>query len=126
MKAIAIVILVISLIFFGSYISANFLTSSSNDVIISLNSLEKIVRDGKWDNTNNGISSVNNKWKQIKNKWAVLLDHQEIDNIEISLSKMNEYVKARALSQSLAEISSLKLLIGHIPEKEALSLGNVF
>lgn len=126
MRGIAVAVLVLFLIFFVSFVSSNFLLSSAKDVNSSLDSLERIVRGNNWKDTSNSLTSVDNKWKQIKNKWAVLLDHQEIDNIEISLSRMNEFVRAKNLSQSLAEISALKLLIEHIPDKEALSLKNIF
>ncbi|MGE5458328.1 MAG: DUF4363 family protein, partial [Methanococcaceae archaeon] len=64
-------------------------------------------------------------WNHMKDKWALLLDHQEIDNINISLSKMKEYIKGKNKNDSLAEVSTLKLLFIHIPEKEAISLKNI-
>ena len=56
---------------------------------------------------------------------AIILDHQEIDNIEFSLAKIKEYVASRDLPLALGQLSELKLMIEHIPRKEAVNLENI-
>ena len=58
--------------------------------------------------------------------WAILIDHTEIDNIDMALAKIEQYIKTGEKGLALGELSSLELLIRHIPDKEKLSLENIF
>ena len=126
MRAIIIIVVVLVIIFTGSIASANFLQSSSGSMNQELKIVYEKVKSKEWDKAHQQLQLVDEKWGKIKDSWAVFLDHQEIDNIELSLSKMREYVKNGDKIQSLAEISLLKLLFEHIPEKEKFSFKNIF
>jgi hypothetical protein len=56
----------------------------------------------------------------------MLVDHYEIDNIELLLSQLASFVKNKNKNDALSCVSSLKTLIKHIPDKESLSLKNIF
>lgn len=65
-------------------------------------------------------------WEEKAKWWPVFLDHQEMDNIEFSLARVKEYVTSRDQALSLGQLSELKLMIEHIPRKEAVNLENIF
>lgn len=125
MRALIIIASVIVVLFVGSMLTSNYLTDSSSSINNDLQVLDRQVRTGNWNEARDQFSEVKNKWDGIKDGWAMLLDHQEIDNIDLSFSRMEEYVKVSQAADSLAEISSLKLLFEHIPEKESFSLKNI-
>jgi hypothetical protein len=66
------------------------------------------------------------KWDSIKPIWTILIDHVEIDNIERSYTKTKAFVLNKDFSSASSECSELLLLVNHIPEKEQLSIKNVF
>ncbi len=125
MRALTIIASVIIVLFVGSILTSNYLSDSSSSINNDLQMLDQKVRIGKWNEAREQVSVIKNKWDGIKDGWAMLLDHQEIDNIDLSFSRMEEYVKVSQAADSLAEISSLKLLFEHIPEKESFSLKNI-
>ena len=125
MKVIIMITVILVIIFAGSAMASSYLNDTSSSFGQELNILEHNIRDGKWYDAQAQITSLEDKWKGIKDGWAMLLDHQEIDNIELTLSRLKEYVKNSNTSDSLAEVSALKMLFEHIPEKEAVSLKNI-
>ena len=126
MKAISISVVLLAMVFVGSFISYNYLSYSSNEIDKTLSNLNIAVEKERWNEAENLLSQVDNKWNGVNNLWAALLDHQEIDNIEIEMAKMEKYIATKNLTNSLAEISAVRLLFDHIPEKEKLSFKNVF
>lgn len=59
-------------------------------------------------------------------KIKLFANHQEIDNIEITISKLPQYIKERTKDESLACINVLKFLLNHISELEKVKIQNVF
>lgn len=102
-----------------------YFNKSSKSMDIELARLDSEVRTNKWIPASQVLEIMENKWKGMKSTWELLIDHQEIDNIDLSVSKMKEYVKGKDRVNALAEISSLKLLFEHIPKKDSLSLTNI-
>lgn len=125
MKPIVIILSVLIVILVGSYVFYNYIETSSSFIDKELRVLDTDIRNSKWNSASSGILIVENKWDKMKDRWALLIDHQEIDNINISMSKIKQYIEAKDAVDSLAEISALKLLFEHIPEKESLSVKNI-
>lgn len=125
MKSIIIILVILVFLFVSSYLMSDYIIKSSKIVDSELIKLDSVVRSKDWNAASYNLVSTENKWKDIKDKWALLVDHQEIDNIDLSMSKMKEFVKGRNLTDSLAEISSLKLLFEHIPKRDSLSWVNI-
>lgn len=125
MKPIAIILSVLILILLGGYIFYSYILESSHLMDKELTTLDSSVRGAKWSSASSSILRVENKWSGMKDTWALFIDHQELDNINLSMTKIKQYIKGKDTIDSLAEISSLKLLFEHIPEKEALSMKNI-
>lgn len=102
------------------------LSSSSKKLDESVLKIEDNTRAGEWKKAEEELKSFKENWGDTRRKWAMLLDHIEIDNIDSTTSRMSEYIKARDTSSALAEIAELRQFIKHIPEKEAFSLKNIF
>ena len=58
--------------------------------------------------------------------WSTLVFHEELDTIQISLTKMKAQIEEGELEESLEELETTKFLINHIKEKEKFNLKNVF
>lgn len=57
---------------------------------------------------------------------AFFLDHQEIDNIQFTMTKTREYIANENTPLSCAHLAELKLMIKHVPKKESLTIENIF
>lgn len=126
LKHVLIIIVVLALIIGFGYWTLQEVAQSS-EVLLSLSlSLEESIKQNLWDEAENRFKKLDSAWQKTKSLWTVLLNHTEIDNIDLTLAKLEQYIKTQEQGLALAEISSLKLLIRHIPEKEKLTLENIF
>ncbi|MBO8138071.1 MAG: DUF4363 family protein [Desulfotomaculum sp.] len=90
--------------------------------------IDEIMMDAEnnnWEEAKQKVTFLENRWQKDASWWPVVLDHQEIDNIEFSLARVKEYVAQKNTDLSLGHLSELKLMIKHIPEKEAVTIKNI-
>jgi len=124
-KIVSSLILLTALIIGMSIFAQQLLYKESYKLEQIIDEIEKNVEIMDWDQAETGIEEVNGIWSKVKETWAALIDHQEIDNIDITLSRLKMLVQAKDLASSLSEAEALKNYIGHIPKKEQLDLGNL-
>ncbi|HOV26565.1 MAG TPA: DUF4363 family protein [Pseudobacteroides sp.] len=119
------IIILISALFTFSLVSSHYLHQSAQKLDYYIGIVERNSRSNDWENAFNELTNLDNEWKNTSNIWAMLIDHAEIDNIEDSLIRMREYIKAKNSVLTLVELASLKQYISHIPEKESFSIDNI-
>lgn len=126
LKILALPAILLVLVIGTSLFALNTLSKNALELEQQINEVESYTLNKDWINAEKSLSSIKEDWDRVEKTWAVLLDHMEIDNIEISLIKMAEYIKTKDYTLALAEISALKQYVKHIPEKESFSLKNLF
>ena len=102
------------------------LQTSSDDLTGQIKLLSSTIRQQDWETAVEHSENLEKLWEQKAKWWPVFLDHQEMDNIEFSLARVKEYVTSQDDALSLGQLSELKLMIEHIPRKEAVNLENIF
>ena len=117
---------IIALIFGAAFYTNGILLKDAHSLEEKIVNVEADMKKEDWVMAQSGLASILNEWPAVENKWALLIDHAEIDNIEDALTKVAEYIKVKDASLALAELATLKNYITHIPEKESLNLKNVF
>ncbi|NLL04213.1 MAG: DUF4363 family protein [Clostridiaceae bacterium] len=125
-KNLALIAVILTLIFSGAFFTNRILLKDAHSLEEKIVTVETSINEKDWVKAQSGITSILNEWPAVENKWALLIDHAEIDNIEDALTKVAEYIKAKETAPSLAELATLKNYIVHIPEKEFLNLKNIF
>ncbi len=98
---------------------------SSQSMVGQLEQVETMIQNAKWDGAKVQLEQTKISWDQTKYWWTILLDHQELDNIDIGMSRLQRYVDTQGLSLALGELSALKMLVDHISDKEAFNLRNI-
>jgi predicted ABC-type ATPase len=102
------------------------LQTSSGDLTRQIQLVSSTIRQQDWETAVKHSEKLEKLWEQKAKWWPVFLDHQEMDNIEFSLARVKEYVTSKDDALSLGQLSELKLMIEHIPRKEAVNLTNIF
>ena len=125
MRVILTIIIIVFLMFAGSLSSYNYINSTSKNLVTHLENVEKSVQDQKWNVAQEQMELTQTNWNKTKYWWTILLDHHEIDNIELSSLRLKQYLKAQDSTLSLAELSALEMLFEHIADTEAINLKNV-
>ncbi|MEA4960722.1 DUF4363 family protein [Lutispora sp.] len=87
--------------------------------------MESDIMSEKWDDAGEKGDKLHNQWKKYKKVWPMLIDHLEIDNLDIHISELESFLISRDKTQALSKLSILKLLVKHIPEKESFTLQNI-
>lgn len=125
MKPMVIIIVLTVLIIVAGCITLYALNSESQRLGDSLSTLEKDIESQNWDTALKRVENFHTKWDKTSTLWSMLIDHYEIDNIELVISQLTSYVKNQDKIQALSQMSSLKTLIKHIPAKESFNLKNI-
>ena len=126
MRPLIINIVLALLVVTGGCLTLNALNSESQRLSSNLEELEQHIEKQNWDEASKKLQEFREKWDKVSTLWTMLIDHYEIDNIELILSKLVSYAKNHDKVEALSEMSSLKTLIKHIPDKESFSLKNIF
>lgn len=130
MKQIVIIIVVLILIFIGSYISQNYIRITSDQLISQIDELKEELQKSieTRDNKKSAELAENiiNKWDEIEEKWSILVLHNELDNIELALIGMKSHIETEQYADGMKELEKSKFLLEHITQREKFSLKNVF
>lgn len=117
--SISFLILAFSL---GTY---QYIDSSSQGLVRQLEAVESLIDSQNWEQASEDLAKTEKSWEKTKTWWTILLDHQEIDNIDVSLQRTIKYVQSQSTALSLGELSALILLVDHIAETESFTLTNI-
>lgn len=126
MKPLIIIISLTILIVAGGAITLYTLNSEAQKLDSDLSVLEEFIKNQNWNTASEKLEEFHSKWDKASSYWSILIDHYEIDNIELLLSQLASYVKNENKNDAMSSVSSLKTLIKHIPAKESLRLKNIF
>jgi hypothetical protein len=105
--------------------SNHMLEATTGDLLEKIDNISQSVEHKEWDRAGESTSGLEKTWRERAGWWPVLLEHQEMDNIEFSLARIKEYVSSRDTALSKGQLSELREMVGHIPEKEAVTLKNI-
>jgi hypothetical protein len=106
--------------------SINYLNKISLNLQKLNDTLEQYIADDKWDEAYKLSIDLTHKWEVHSKIIKVFVNHQEIDNVEMELWKLPQYVKQETKDEALASVHTLKFLIRHISNLEKVNLQNTF
>jgi flagellar motor component MotA len=126
MKVIAFIMISLALIIGVGFFTTASINSSAEELSQHIDSLEKNIAQEKWEESSQDIGELSQAWAKTKENWLLFLDHQEIDSIDLTYTRLSKYVETKDLPSALAEVAALKLLVQHIPNISALNIRNIF
>ncbi len=125
-KVIVTLFVLLSIIFSLSIFANYTLNTTSKELVQDLQKIEAYTIDSDWENAEIIINELNAKWSNIQWTWSLLIDHFEVDNINIALAKTIQMIKFKDQSSALQEIASLLQCIKHVPEMGKFNIQNIF
>ena len=130
MKEILISIVVVILIISIGAIVQNYLENSSDTLVKELESLKQGLKEERYmantEQMQKQIEKVIEEWKNIEKTWSMIVVHQELDNIEIALLSVKSTMENNQIGEALKDLDKSIFLVGHIKEKEAFKIKNIF
>jgi len=125
MKNVVISLIIFIIMIICIVISLNYLNKATDDLRKLNDEIELYITDNDWDKAYKSSIEYTEKWRDYSEKLKLFVDHQEMDQIEIELWKLPQYIKEKNKEESLASIHVLKFLIDHISELEKVSMQNI-
>lgn len=125
-KILVLISILLVLIVAAGIFSQRLLKKDSENMTAAIDVTVKCTQSDNWNGAQASINEVQRIWSKVKGSWSALIDHQEIDNIDVTLRELDASVKSKELPESLLQSAALKTYIGHIPEREMLKLENLF
>lgn len=126
MRLLLVLLIVFAIIVSFSFWTNHMLQASAGEMMQRIEQIEQGLGKNQWEQATEMADGLEKTWEKKANWWPAVLDHQEIDNIEFSMAKTKSYISTKDVSLSRGQLSELKLMIMHIPEKESLKLKNIF
>ena len=76
--------------------------------------------------TPSALSQLKSRWKQYENWMLVLGNHKDVDNIAISILKVEGYLQYNETEKAVRELAVARYLLHDLPEKDKVSWVNIF
>jgi hypothetical protein len=124
-KFISSMVLLVAIVLSGLLLTG-YLKKSSQKLVVTISEISELVNSGSWDIAKERVEGLDERWDSTEKKWGILIDHFEIDNIEMAMIKSKKYIDTKDLPLASAELDNLKFMVEHIYEKERLNLKNIF
>lgn len=122
-----IFVLVVVLIFIVTWYFVNeSIDKHSTAFVKQLDHISKTIQEQNWSDVSIEFERIKNNWDKFRKLLTVLFDHHEIDNIDLSMARAEQYIKTKSEPLSLAEIEVLKQLFLIVNESDSLTLTNIF
>ena len=126
MKSVVLSLAMSIVMIIGILYSHKYLNNVSQELGSLNDEIEQYITDSDWDKAYEAAMVYTEKWKEYSKIIKIFLDHQEMDNIEIELWKLPQYIKEETKDEALASIHILKFLVDHISELEQVTIENIF
>ena len=122
-----VIILVVMLLFLGlSWWNTSYLTRTSEELVSQAEKVRDKVKKEAWEDASSEVMQIRRLWGKHKKTWLLLIDHEDIDNIDKTIYRIDEMVSQKEKEQSLTDIAELRFLVQDLADKEVLSLANIF
>lgn len=125
MRNVVLVLLISAIMIIAISFSISYLNEVSQDLGKLSSEIERDIIDENWDKAYKASLEFRNKWEDYSKKIKLFANHQEIDNIEMEISKLPQYIKERTKDESLASVHVLRSLLNHISELEKVKIQNI-
>lgn len=125
MRALTTFGVVIALIVGLSLGSYYIIDHGAADINQHISKITQTVDEGNWDAAKKEVDDGRENWQRICDVWAVVIHHSDLEDIEYSFRKLDDYVDKRSKDQCEEEIQALKMKIDCIDNKVKLTWSNV-
>jgi hypothetical protein len=126
MWRVALSFIVIILIVAFSFMTIEYLESSSNEILSVLDNISTLISEDNFEGAYIAMAEFYDMWERSVGFYKIIIGHNVIRQIDTSLAHATEYIILKDKSGSSSEISTLIYLIDDIYSSERLTIGNVF
>jgi hypothetical protein len=105
--------------------SHNYLKQSSSRLCHQIDRIDRTVTAHQWPMADKQLAGIGQRWRRIAPIWAIFIHHQEIDNIENALVRLDKAIRSQDYPGSLMSSGELRHFLQHIPQREDFTMVNI-
>jgi hypothetical protein len=121
-----LVLAIAAIVTTGGILSQRYLDRSAYDLASQLERVQQAVDHRDWRESADSFEALEKRWTRVHSNWALITDHMELDNLELSLVRLREFIESRDEVNARVEAGGAMDMIRHIPERERLTWRNIF
>lgn len=125
LRTIPTIIVIVVLLLGGSWTTYHYIEATTQNLETHFKAIENSISTQNWSASEKELSLTQQQWDKTQTLWTIILDHQQIDSIDLCLNRLAKFVQVHDLSLSLGEISTLKLLVDEVANTEKLTWSNI-
>ena len=125
-KEMIISIIIVITIFSVDYFVQNYTKNNIELINKDLQETKQSLKEKNEEKIKEKIEKTENDWKKIKNKFACLIEHNELNKVEINFNSSKSLATLREYDMAINKIDESIFALVHINERYKLSLENIF
>ncbi len=125
MKTFIISLIVLAILMVGINIYSFYLEDTMNDIQESIDSISLLAYEKEWERCNNKVESLFGIWNKTEPVLAMFNDHEDVDNIKLSLTELKESVLHENYEHTFKAIEETKILLERLSKNENLWIENI-
>lgn len=104
----------------------NYVKTSTEELSTSIDRLINLTDNKDYKNAAVNFNMLKRRTEDSKKIWFLIINHQEIDNVDVTLKQCEAQLKKEADKELTASLNSLKYYINNIYEREKVNITNIF
>lgn len=125
MRIVIVTIIILVIFVVGAVMLNRYVNTSCDGLLDNVKELHASVENDRWSDSKKQLKGLKEEWENTKKRWQLFLEHYEMDDIDIILSRLEQYLEIKEKALSLGETAELGLLINNVKDKEGLKLVNI-
>jgi hypothetical protein len=121
-----LVLAIAAIVISGGILTQQYLDRSADELTSQLERVQQSVEQKDWMMGESAFALLDEHWNGVHSNWALVTDHQELDNLDLSLVRLQKFIETRDEVNARVEAGTALDLIRSIPERERLTWRNVF
>ena len=102
-----------------------YLESSAETVCRELEGLALALEGEDWQQAELALGQAEELWQQSRPRWAVLIDHKEMEDIDICFVDINSAIRRQDRDSALKEEAELEFFLRQAPDGERPGWDNI-
>lgn len=107
-------------------VQLSFLKNTGSEMLDMLSEILTKIQSEDFESAKAELSMLNDKWESIRDRWDILTEHDDVEELESGLASIEAYVENKEAVDAVVEVAVLKQRIEHIIQNETLSFSTIF
>lgn len=125
MKTFIASLVVLALLLIGINVYTYYLESTINDISEQVKIVSEAAYKKDWEYCKDNVKRLVDIWSEKEPVLAMFNDHEDVDNIKLSISKLKESILHENYEETFKCLGETNILLGRIKKNGTLTLENI-